>query len=49
MFQHPHGMFSHYRESQASVLIVMVTSKPHMSAIFHIACHLSWENIQKDW
>ena len=41
MFPHPRGTFSHYTESRASVLVIMFTSKPHMSAIFHIACHLS--------
>ena len=49
MFPHLRGTFSHYIESRASVLVIMFTSEPHMSAIFHIACHLSWENIQKDW
>ena len=48
MFPHPRGTFSHYSESWASVLVIMFTSKPHMSAIFHIARHLSWENIQRD-
>ena len=36
-------------QSWASVLVIMFTSKPHMSAIFQFARHLSWENIQKDW
>ena len=36
-------------QSQASVHVIMFTSKPHMSAIFEIAIHLSWENIQKDY
>ena len=48
MCQHPRGTFSHYRESRASMLVIMFTSEPHMSAIFHISCHLSWENIQTD-
>ena len=36
-------------QSQAIVLVLMFARKPHMSAIYHIACHLSWESIQKDW
>ena len=36
-------------QSWASVLVKVFTSKPHMSAIFDIARHLSWEKIQKDW
>ena len=49
MFPHPCGTLSHYRDSRASVLVLVFTSEPHMSTIFHIACHLCWENIQKDW
>ena len=36
-------------QSQASVLVIMFISQPHMSAKFDIARYLSWENIQKDW
>ena len=34
-------------QSWASVLVIMFTSEPFMSAIFHIARHKSWEKIQK--
>ena len=48
MLQYPHGVFLYNRESLASVLVIMFTNKPHMSVIFHIARHPSWENIQMD-
>ena len=48
MFQHPRGMFLHNNESMASVLVIMFTGEPHMSAIFLIVQHLSWNNIQWD-
>ena len=35
-------------QSQASVLVIMFTSKPCMSTIFDIARHLIWESIQMD-
>ena len=48
IFKHPPGTFLHDRESWASLLEIMFTSKPHMSLIFHIVRHLSWKNIQPD-
>ena len=35
-------------QSWVSVLVLMITNKPHMSAISQIVRHVSWENIQKD-
>ena len=48
MFQLPRGTFLPYNKSRASVLVIMCTSEPHMSAIFHIVRYLSSKNTQKE-